>query len=186
GQRDPPRTDTSPLDGDRDFTAAGEVRAGERTLGDARDRRVEDELPALLPAPGSQLDHMVRGTDRFGIVLDDEHRVAAVAEPMEEPKQAIHVARMQSDRRLIEHVERIHELRAERIGESDALRLTPRQRSSAAVEREIVESHVAQELDAVASFLEDVRRDLLLEPAERQRVEPVEQTVNRKLAYGRD
>src|SRR5262249_11196197 len=119
-------------------------------------------------------------------VFDDEHGVAAVAESMEQPEQSIHVARMQSDRRLIEHVERIHELRAERIGQSDALRLAPRQRSRAAVQREIVESHVEQELDAVASFLEDVRRDLLLEPAERQRVEPVEQTVNRKLAYGRD
>ena len=113
GQRDPSRTHAPPLGGNGDFAAAGEVRAGERALRDARDRPVEDEVPALLAASGPQLDHVIRGANRLGIVLDDEHRVAAVAQAMEQPEQAVHVARMQTDRRFVEHVERVDELRAE-------------------------------------------------------------------------
>ena len=110
---------------------AGEVRAGERALGDARDRAREHELAAFLAASGPELDHVIGGANRLRIVLDDEHRVAAVAQAMQQPEQPVHVARMQTDRRLVEHVERVDELRAERVGEADALRLAAGERARA-------------------------------------------------------
>ena len=50
---------------------------------------------------------------------------------MEQAKQPVHVARVQPDRRLVEHVQRVDELRAERVGEPDALRFAAGQRARA-------------------------------------------------------
>ena len=117
-------------------------------------------LAALLAARGPELDHVVGGADRLEVVLDDEHRVAAVAQPQQQREQPVHVARVQPDRRLVEHVQRVDELRAERVGEADALRLAARQRARRAVEREVGEPDVAEEAHAVPRFAQDVRRDL--------------------------
>ena len=125
----------------------------------------EHELSALLAAARPELDHVVGGANRVGVVLDDEHGVAGVAQAMQQAEQPIHVARVQPDRRLVEHVERVDELRAERVREPDALRLAAGQRSRRAIHREVVEPDVAEELHAVARFLEDVRGDLPLELA---------------------
>ena len=38
GERDPPRTEAAALDGNGNLPRAGEIRAGERAFGDARDR----------------------------------------------------------------------------------------------------------------------------------------------------
>jgi hypothetical protein len=46
-------------------------------------------------------------------VFDDEHRVADVAQVLEQADETIVVARVQTDRRLVEHVKRADERRAE-------------------------------------------------------------------------
>ena len=112
---------------------------------DARHRPGEHELPALLAAAGPELHHVVGGADRVEIVLDDEHRVAAVAQPVEQREQAVHVARVQPDRRLVEHVERVDELRAERVREPDALRLAAGERARRAIQREVVRARRRRE-----------------------------------------
>ena len=123
----------------------------------------EHELPAFLAAAGSELHHVVGGANRVRIVLDDEHRVAGVAQAVQQPKQSVHVARVQADRRLVEHVERVDELRPERVRETDALRFAAGQRARRAMHRQIVQADVAEELHAIARFLENVRGDLPLE-----------------------
>ena len=127
------------------------------------DRPGEHELAALLAARRSELHHVVGGADRVGVVLDDEHGVAAVAQAMQQPQQSIHVARVQPDRRLVEHVQRVDELRAERVRQPDALRLAAGERARGAIHREVVEPDVAEELHPVARLLENVRGDLPLE-----------------------
>ena len=97
-------------------------------------------VAALLAALRPELHHVVRGLDRLEVVLDDEHRVAAVAQPEQQREQPVHVARVQPDRRLVEHVERVDEARAERVGEPDALRLAAGERARRAIEREVVEA----------------------------------------------
>src|SRR5437868_11661551 len=49
--------------------------------------------------------------------------------------------------------------------------------------REIVETDVTQELHAVPRFLEDVCRHLSLERGELERLEPVQQAIDRQLAH---
>jgi hypothetical protein len=78
------------------------------------------------------------------VVLDDDDRVAEVAQLLERGEQAAVVALVQADRRLVEDVEHAHEARADLRGEPDALRLAAGQRLRRPVEREVVEANVAR------------------------------------------
>ena len=100
--------------------------------------------PPRSPAPGPEIQQPVRGQHDLRIVLDHHQRIARVAQPMHHLRHALHVARMQADRRLIEHEQRVDQRRAERGGEVDALDLAARQRARLAVEREIPKAHFAQ------------------------------------------
>jgi hypothetical protein len=55
---------------------------------------------------------------------------------------------MQADGRLVEHVERVGQVRAERVRQRDALRLAAGQRARLPVQREVAEPDVVEELDA--------------------------------------
>jgi hypothetical protein len=61
--------------------------------------------PPCSPAPGPDVDHPVRRPDRLLVVLDDEDRVAEVAEPGQRRDQLCVVALVETDRRLVEDVQ---------------------------------------------------------------------------------
>ena len=48
---------------------------------------------------------MIGSSDRIGIVFDDDYRIASVDEFSERLKQRAGIARMESDRRLVQHIE---------------------------------------------------------------------------------
>ena len=96
--------------------------------------------PPRSPAPGPEVDHVVGGADDGRVVLDDDDGVPLVAQAVEDARQALGVARVEADRRLVEHVERVHERRADGGGEVDALELAARERARLAVERQVLEA----------------------------------------------
>ncbi len=150
--------------GDRDAEFAAEIAAGDG-LRLAQHRVVgagEKQLAAEFAGAGAEIDDRIGGFDRVGIVLDDQNRVAEVAQRFEDVDQALGVARMQTDRRLVEHVERADEMRAERRGELDALGFAAGERGGEAVEREVVEADFVEELEARANFVEDFVGDFRL------------------------
>ncbi len=57
---------------------------------------------------------------------------------------APHVARMQADRRLIQHKQRVDQRRAERRRQIDALHFAAGQRARLAIEREVTQAHIQQ------------------------------------------
>ncbi len=79
----------APLLGDRYLQLAPKVRPGDRArLGHtALERPVRDDLPAVLPGSGPDVDDPVGGPDRLLVVLDDQDRVAEVAEPCQRRDQ---------------------------------------------------------------------------------------------------
>lgn len=102
--------------------------------------------PPRTPEPGTDVDDMVRLTDRVLVMLDDERRVALVGEPVDGVKKDAVVSRMQSYRRLVEHVANTPELaRAVRPDECAGLH---RRKASCTVEREVSESHFLKEGEA--------------------------------------
>ena len=66
--------------GHRDGPPAGQVLAGDGLLAfeDIRKRSGDDDLAAMHPGPGSDVDDVVGGPDRLLVVLDDQHGIAEI------------------------------------------------------------------------------------------------------------
>src|SRR5690606_59955 len=75
-------------------------------------------------------------------------------------EQALVIALMQTDRRLVEDIHHADEPRADLTREPDALRLAAGKRVGAAVEREITEPDVDEKADAVRDLRDDLLRNL--------------------------
>ena len=120
--------------GHRDLLAPAEVLAGDRLLdlGDPLDRTAVDDVAAVLAGARTDVDDPVALADRLLVVLDDDHRVAEVAQPGQRVDQPAVVALVQADRRLVEHVQRADEAGADLAGEADALRLAAGERAGRA------------------------------------------------------
>ena len=85
-----------------------------------------DEVAAALAGAGADVDDVVGAADRVLVVLDDDQRVALVAERLQRTEQDLVVARVQADRRLVEHVAHALQVAAELRREADALRFAAR------------------------------------------------------------
>ncbi len=126
--------------GDR-AAAGGEILAGEaagRLLHLLR-RSLKDDASAALARSGPDLDHLVRRADHRLLVLDDDDGVRPPLEPPHGVHQSLHVAGMQADRRLVEHVEHVHQAGAERGGQRDATRLAAAERAERAVQGKVIQ-----------------------------------------------
>ena len=115
----------------------------------------KEQLAAVFAGAGPEIENVIGGQHGVGIVLDDEDRVAQIAQALQDFDQPMRVARMQSDRRLVEHVQRAHQMRAERSGQLDALRFAAGERGGEAVEREIFEADFIEEAQPLLDFFQD-------------------------------
>ena len=107
---------------------------------------------------GADVDDVIGGEDRVLVVLDHDHGVAEVAQPLQRFQKPGVVALMQPDRGLVEHVEHAGQPGADLRGEPDALALAAGQRAGGARERQIIEADIDQEFQPRADFLEDAAR----------------------------
>src|SRR5258706_5423233 len=85
----------------REKAARVRLRIARHLLGSAR----RDNLPALVPALGAQIDQPVRGFDDVKIVFDDQQRSAALQQLAERAEELSDVVEMQTCRRFVENVE---------------------------------------------------------------------------------
>ena len=92
-------------------------------------------------------------------MLDNDNRVALVAKLLKRAKKLRVVSRVESDRRLVEHVEHAREARADLGGQPDPLALTAGERGGLAVKREVAEAHLVEECQPAADLLEQFGRD---------------------------
>src|SRR5208283_3655470 len=187
-QVDPPQVAQSrPADLDpglaRAVGAQGPVRAPEGMPDPAREEEPRErravppylgrgsagqQLPAVHARAGAEVDYVVRAPHELVVVLDDDERVALVAQGGERGDEAPVVARMQADAGLVQDVQHPGEVGAELRREPDALGLAARERLCRAVEREVSEAHMIHELEPLPDLRDDVARD---EPAPRVEVE---------------
>ena len=79
----------------------------------------------MLSGAWAYVDDMVRAPDRVEVMLDDDQRVAEVAEPDQSLDEPLVVALVQPDRRLVQDVQDTHQARSNLRGKPDALRLSP-------------------------------------------------------------
>ncbi len=95
-------------------------------------------------------------------MFDDDERVAEVAQPLQRPEQPAVIARVQADGRLVEDVEHAGQAAADLAGQADTLRLAARKRRRRAVQRQVVEADVHEELEPVADLAQQFAGDLLV------------------------
>ena len=148
----------------RDEAGAGEELAGERVrVGhDLVRRALGDDVAAVDAGGGADVDDVIGLADGVLVVLDDDDGVADVAEVPERVEQALVVALVEADGRLVEHVEHAGEAGADLRGEADALALAARQRAGGAGKRQVVEPDIDEEIQPLADLLEDADGDLVL------------------------
>ena len=123
------------------------------------ERAVRDDLAAVLAGPRPDVDDPVRGPDRLLVVLDDEHRVAQVAQPGERRDELGVVALVQPDRRLVEDVQDAHERGPDLGREADPLGLAARQRHARPVHGQVVQPDVDEEPEPRHDLLDDLVGD---------------------------
>ena len=111
---------------------------------------------------GTDIDDVVGGADGVLVVLDHDHGVAEVAQPLQRFQKPRVVALMQPDRGLVEHVEHAGQAGADLRSEPDALALAAGQRAGGAGQRQIIEPDIDQKFQPRADLLEDAAGDFVL------------------------
>ena len=108
---------------------ARQILAGERSRrgDDVVDAALRHDVAAMDAGAGADVEHVVGGADGVLVVLDHDHGIAEVAQPLQRLQQPRIVALVQPDRGLVEHVEHAGQPGADLRGEPDALALAARQ-----------------------------------------------------------
>ncbi len=130
------------------------------------ERPLGDDLAPFDAGAGAEVDEVVGGAHRVLVVLDDDHGVADVAEALQGRDQAVIVARVEADRRLVEDVQDPDQPRADLAGQADPLRLAARERGRRPVEGEVIEPDVVEEAEPTADLLEEFLGDRLRQGVE--------------------
>ena len=170
--------------GSLDRARAREELPGQRALDalDLRGRALRDDPPAVLARARAEVDEVVGRAHRLLVVLDDDHRVAEVAQALERRDQLRVVALVQPDRRLVEDVEHADQRRADLRRQADPLRLAARQRRGGAVHRQVADADVLQELQALGDLAQDQPRDVAVGLRQLDLLEPLERAPRRERA----
>ena len=147
--------------GNFDPPAAGKIGPGEALLrGDHfRERSGGDDPAAANARPRAEIDDMVGRPHGVFVVLDDHDRVALVAKLGQRFQQLVVIAGMQADGRFVENVEHAHQPAADLAGQADALHLAAGKGRGGAVERQVLQPDVLEELQPAADFLEGLGGD---------------------------
>ena len=69
-------------------------------------RAFGDDRAAAKTTLGSEVDDVVGGLDHVEVVLDDDHRIAALDQRMQDAQQAVDVFKVQTGGRLVQDIER--------------------------------------------------------------------------------
>ena len=111
-------------------------------------RPLGDDPAAVLASLGPQVEDPVGRLDHVEIVLDDDHGVALLLEPVEHLQQLLDVVEVQPGGRLVEDVKRLAGALLDQLARQlDALGLAAGERGRGLAELDVVEAHVVQGLE---------------------------------------
>ena len=154
-----------------DAAPAGEIRAGDgiRAGHDLLRRALRDEAAAVLARAGADIHDLIRREHGVLVVLDDDQRVADVAQVLERFDEPRVVALVQADGGLVQNIQHADEARTDLRRQPDALCLAAGERARRAGKRQIPKPHVDQKAQARDDLLEDRGGDHAVLFAEGQR-----------------
>ena len=161
------------LGGGGDRAAAAQVLAGERARVAPELARAAEkhDLSAALAGSRAHIEDAVGLQHDLRVVLHDEQRIARIAQPFHHGDDPPHIARMQPDRGLVQHEQRVDERGPESGSEIDPLHFPARERARLAIECQIAQTHIHEKPAAgadlsqqqVGGFIEGLRQCQLAE-----------------------
>ena len=119
-----------------------------------------DQAATALAGTGADVDDVVGAADGVFVVFDHHQGVAFVAQFVQSVEQDLIVAGVQADRRFVQHVANALQVAAQLRSQADALSLAAGQGGSAAVQREVAQAHIFQELQTALDFRDQVAGDV--------------------------
>ena len=147
---------------DLDGESAGQVLAGQRRghRFDLAGAALGHDMPAVYAGARTDVHHVIGAADRLFVVLHHDHGVTEVPQIGQGPEQAVVVPLVQADGGLVQHIHDAHQAGADLAGQADALGLAAGQGLGAALQCQVVESHVHQKAQALGHLLDDPAGDL--------------------------
>ena len=112
-------------------------------------------------------------------MLDDDHRIAQIAQFFQHGDQPVRIARMQTDTRFVEDIQRSYQTAAKRSSQIDPLALAAGQRRRQPVEGQVAETDLIEVFEPVADFGQHPRSGFPVAVVEPQTVEKTLQFVDR-------
>ena len=149
-------------------------------------RALGHDPAAVTPGPRAEVEQSIGAGDYVPIMFHQQQRVTQIAQSRQRLHQALRVARVEADRRLVEHVQHAGEPAANLAGQPDALRLAAGERRRGTMQREVVQAHVDQELQPVANLLEHFAGDFSVALVELQVAKERRALIQRHLTHRDD
>jgi hypothetical protein len=100
----------------------GDTRGGVG-LEEGRIGALEHNLPSALAGARTELDNPVGPLHRAGLVLNYQDGVAPPAQILQYAHEPLHISRVEPDGRLVQNVQRVHQVAAQTGGQPDPLHL---------------------------------------------------------------
>ena len=147
-----------------DAQLSAEVTTGQRLRrgSDLVECALGDDLSAERTRAGTDVDDVVGRRNGVVIVLDDEHRVAEVAQAFERGNEALVVALVQPDTRLVQNVEHAGQSAADLRGEADSLSFASGEGSALAFQGKVSQADFLEESEAPGNFRNHLRGNSLV------------------------
>ena len=139
----------------------------------------------MYPGARADIDNVVGGANSVFIVLNDDHGVAEISQVDQGAKQAFVIALVQADRGLIQYVHHADQARADLAGEADTLRFAAGEGFRRTGERQVVQTDVDEELQAIANLFQNFFSNLRTLAGELQVVEEVHRVADAHVRDGR-
>ena len=98
--------------------------------------------------PLADVNNPVAFANGLFVVFDNNHRVAQITQPSQRVDEPAVITLVQTDRRLVEHVQGAHQTRTNLACKPNALRLSSRQRSCRSSQREVIEADIEQKTES--------------------------------------
>ena len=173
-----------PCRGYRDRLLAAQIGAGDAVLlaGDLLRRAEGDHVATEAACAGTKIEQAVRARHHFAVVLDHDQRVAQVAKLLQRGDQPGVVARVQPDRRLVEHVEHAAQSAAHLAGQADALRFAAGERRRGPAQRQVIEADVDEKRQSILDLADQLAGHLLLVRRQPPLLDLLQQLAERRAA----
>ncbi len=146
---------------------------------DLLNRSLRDNRSPEAPRARPEIQDMIGTTQRLLVVLDDNQGVPPFHQSLQGVQQSDIISWMQADRRLIKDVKYPPQVRPQLRSQTDALGLSPTQRSRRTTQPEIAQSHSIHALQALRDLRQDIPRKLCIPPLQTDASRPL-QRVHRR------